>query len=102
VLTIEGPDELAEQLEHDAHWLADNTVVVFACRDEGETLAVVTLFRDERTPFEAPLLTMFGLIAEAFGEQLGRVIRVHHRHVPRDQWDSIDGDLDDRDIDLAA
>lgn len=102
VLTIEGPDELVEQLEHDAHWLASNTVVVFACRDEGETLAIVTLFRDERTPFEAPLLTMFGLIAEAFGAQLGRIIRVHHRHVPRDQWDSIDGDLDDGDIDLAA
>lgn len=102
VLTIEGTDELAEHLEHDAHWLADNTVVVFACRDEGETLAVVTLFRDERTPFEAPLLTMFGLIADAFGKQLGRVIRIHHRHLPRDQWDSIDGDIDEGDIDLAA
>ena len=50
---------------------------------------------------------MLSIIAEHFGSQLARVIHVHHRHLPKDQWGGFETDMDDEDdgfgdIDLAA
>lgn len=97
------PEDLDAFLGDDAHWLADSRLIAFACHQEHECLAVVCLFRDRRHPFPDSLIPTLRIIADLFGKQLARVIRIHHRHLPKDQWGGF-GALDDGDddIDLAA
>jgi hypothetical protein len=71
-------------------------VVAFACRHDDEALAICMLFRDTRSPYPAPLLEQLRTVGELFAAQLARVIRIHHRHLPKDQWGAI-GDTDDGD-----
>jgi len=99
IVVFNDDDDLAEGLGEDAHWLADSRVLVFACQHEGETLAVMTLFRDRSTPFSEELLDQLDVLRGLFAEGLARVIRVHHRHLPEDQWSGWDafGDEDDED-----
>lgn len=100
---LRAPRDLEVFLGEDAHWLAESCAVAFACRHEGECLAVVILFRDRKTPFNDELTPVFQTIADLFGRQLGRVIHIHHRHLPKDQWGGFAGpEDDDNDIDLAA
>lgn len=100
IVTCDSPRQLGEFLGDDAHWLADSGVIAFNCRHDGETLAVVILFRDRGTPFAPALLPTIKIIADLFGRQLARVIRVHHRHLPKEKWGGF-GEPDD-DADLAA
>lgn len=87
VLWLEAGKDVAEFLGEESHWVGESEVVVFPCRHDGECLAVVLLFRDKRMPFEeSTLLPTLRVIAELFGKQLARVIHVHHRHLPKDQW----------------
>ena len=95
-----GADDLHARLGDDADWLAGNALACISCRQDGECLAVVALFRDRRTGFNADAVRLLGMIAELFGRQLSRVIHVHHRHLPKDKW-GMPGAADD-DIDLAA
>lgn len=67
-------------------WLGDaagyfegRQVVTFACRDQDETLAVITLFRSEQQPFDESATECGEALAPMIGERLARVIRVHHR-----------------------
>lgn len=92
--------ELDDFLGDDAHWLGESAVVAFNCRHDGETLAVVILFRDRTTGFAPSLTPTLRLIADLFGRQLARVISIHHRHLPRDKWGGF-GEPED-DADLAA
>lgn len=78
--------ELDAALDQDAHWLEGRALVVLPCRQDGQTLAVVALFRDTATPFTPAHLESCDIIAELFGKQIGRVIHVHHRHLPTDEW----------------
>ena len=78
--------DLDEALGQDAHWLEGRTLVVMPCRREGETLAVVAFFRDAATPYTPSQLESCDIIADLFGKQIARVIQVHHRHLPVDQW----------------
>jgi FixJ family two-component response regulator len=95
--------DMAELLGQDAHWLADCTAAAFSCRHEGECLAVVLLFRDRRNPFSEAALSTLKIISDVFAQQLARVVRVHHRHLPKDQWGGLGmADDADDDIDLAA
>ncbi|MFI4896821.1 MAG: hypothetical protein ACIARR_03240 [Phycisphaerales bacterium JB059] len=107
VLAMSGSADLERYLGEDAHWLGESAAMVIACREDDECLAVITLFRDKRTPFGENDVKMLSIIAEHFGSQLSRVIHVHHRHLPKDQWGGFETDLDDEDdgfgdIDLAA
>ena len=103
VKTFASAEELCAFLGDDAHWLADSCMVAFSCVHEGECLAIVTLFRDRRTPFSDKHTPMLGVIADLFARQLGRVIRIHHRHLPKDQWGGFGAaDEGEDDIDLAA
>jgi DNA-binding response OmpR family regulator len=97
--SLATPEELGAFLGEDAHWLAESCVVTFSCHHEGECLAVVALFRDRRSPFPERVLPTLGVIRDLFGRQLARVIHIHHRHLPKDQWG---GFGEDDDIDLAA
>jgi len=108
IILIDTDADLERYFDGDAHWLTDRSVVVFSCVHEGECLAVVTLFRDKRKPFTPDMMQTLRTIADHFGEQLARVIRTHHRHLPHDQWGLLGDphddlfDIDDDDIDLAA
>ncbi|MCL4741119.1 MAG: response regulator [Phycisphaerales bacterium] len=96
-----GEDDLHARLGDDADWIAGNALACISCRQDGECLAVVALFRERRTGFNADAVRLLGTIAELFGRQLARVIHVHHRHLPKDKW-GLPGTADDDDIDLAA
>lgn len=96
-------EDLEGFLGDDAHWIADSRLITFACHHEDECLAVVSLFRDRRHPFPDSLVPTLGVIADLFGGQLARVIHIHHRHLPKDQWGGFGAmDEGDDDIDLAA
>jgi len=88
-----GRDELTRFLGDDAGWVDDATMLTVPCRDAGECLAVLTLFRDRSRPFDHADERTLGIIGTLLGEQLGRVIHTHHRHLPRDQW-GLSGDWD--------
>jgi DNA-binding response OmpR family regulator len=99
VITICGSLEMDEAFGNESHWLEDSAAMVVSCDQEEESLAVVALFRDESKPFSDEDARTLGIISKLFGEQLNRVIRVHHRHLPKDQWGAIDtGPGDDYDF----
>lgn len=102
IVSCATAEELHDLLGDDAHWIADSGTAAFNCRHDDETLAVVILFRDRATPFVPTLTPTLRTIADLFGRQLARVIRVHHRHVPKEKWGGFGGDTGDDDIDLAA
>jgi ActR/RegA family two-component response regulator len=95
-------EDLGEFFGEDAHWLAESRVITFACHHDDECLSVVCLFRDRRHAFPDSLVPTLRIVADLFGKQLARVIHVHHRHLPKDQWGGFGADEGDDDIDLAA
>ncbi|MBX3359184.1 MAG: hypothetical protein KF745_12245 [Phycisphaeraceae bacterium] len=98
-------EAMAQAIGHDAGWLDESEVVAFCCRHDGEVLAICLLFRDRHSPFTPALLSQLQTVGELFADQLARVIRIHHRHLPKEKWGAI-GDADDVDGsdegDLAA
>lgn len=100
VVSICGRIEMDEAFGNDAHWLEDSAAMIVSCDHDNECLAVVGLFRDQSMPFSEEDVRVLSIISRLFGEQLGRVIRVHHRHLPKDQWGAIDtGAYDEPDDD---
>lgn len=90
VITLATCNDMEEALGSDAHWLDDHGAMIISCTHEDECLGVLTLFRNLNRPFDQEDERTLSIIAKLFGEQLGRVIHVHHRHLPKDQWGSID------------
>lgn len=95
MLHLESERAQRQRLGDDASWLHDSTLVIFACLDEGECLAVVALFRDRATPFTDELLAQLEVMRNIFAEQLARVVRIHHRAVADPEWPGFDVE-DDR------
>ena len=83
-----GEEALDNLMGEHAAWLTGCEAVTFAAEHEGEMLAAVALFRDDRDPFGVRTMQRLGVISELLAQQLARIIRVHHRHVPIDQWGS--------------
>ncbi|MDQ7012847.1 MAG: response regulator [Planctomycetota bacterium] len=77
---------LFERFDNHADWLDGHAVACLSCRHDDECLAVLTFFRDRRTGFSDEHVTMLDAISSLFAEQLARVIHIHHRHLPKDQW----------------
>jgi hypothetical protein len=96
--------ELDAKLGEAAEWLGDQHLLVMPCLHKGECLAVIALFRDRHTPFNEPAVQLMRVVGELFGQQLARVIHMHHRHLPKDKWTSLgDPPADERDdFGLAA
>lgn len=106
IVNLSSRKALSEHIGDQAEWLGDSHVVGFTCRHDDETLAIVVLFRDPRTPFGKSLCEQLEAIGTAFASQLARVIRIHHRHLPKEKWGRI-GDPEggfsgDEDSDLTA
>lgn len=79
VVTITDNVALAGWLGQDAMWLEDRHIIAFACKHEGECLAVLTLFRDGEEPFCGTMLDTCKAIGPMLGEALAKLIRIHHR-----------------------
>lgn len=90
-----GDDALDELMGEHAAWLTGCEAVTFAAEHDGEMLAAVALFRDDRDPFDATTLRRLGVIGDIMAQQLARIIRVHHRHIPMDQWEENEGHSDE-------
>jgi hypothetical protein len=86
VAVLDSAHALEEKLGEHAHWMGESALAAMACRHDDETLAVLVLFRDRRTGFGPDHRESLRIIGDIFGRQLARVIHVHHRHIPRDQW----------------
>jgi len=82
-----GDDALDDLMGEHAAWLTGCEAVTFAAEHDGELLAAVALFRDDRDPFDSRTLRRLEVIGDILAQQLARIIRVHHRHLPMDQWD---------------
>jgi DNA-binding response OmpR family regulator len=78
--------EIDAWLEDNGHWLHDRHVIVYPCRHDGECLAVMAFFRGRSNPFDAENLPIAAALGEIFSRQLARLIRVHHRHLPKHKW----------------
>ncbi|MGD9688571.1 MAG: hypothetical protein AB7K52_03590 [Phycisphaerales bacterium] len=89
VLHLRRVEQLREHVGDGAPWLEDSHMLAFTCRNEGECLAVFTLFRDRANPFNAQIRPLLQRVSEVFGGQLARVVRIHHRHLPREKWGAL-------------
>lgn len=78
---FETPGEIRAEIDDAVGWLDESTMVVFPCRHKGETLAVLVFFRDANRRFTRDLMPQIETMGKLFGEQLARVIRVHHRRL---------------------
>jgi len=85
-LLLCGRHDLQAAIGDEASWLGDANAIVVSCVEEGECLAVLTVFRKGSKPFTDEHRRVFDITAKLFGAQLGRVIQIHHRHLPEDQW----------------
>ncbi|MDP1663202.1 MAG: hypothetical protein Q8L55_14895 [Phycisphaerales bacterium] len=102
VIDLSDPTMLEKALGEGAEWLQGQRVLAFACRQENECLAVFVLFREEARPFAADSAQALSMVRDEFGRQLARVIRIHHRHLPRDKWGAPGDGWDSAEDDLAA
>lgn len=100
---FETEGALRVALDDDAQWLSDSEVVVFACHEDDDCLAIITLFRDRSTPFTEDHLAQLEVMRDVFGKQLAKVVRIHHRHLPaQDNWPGFDIEGEDGYGGLAA
>jgi DNA-binding response OmpR family regulator len=79
---LKDPEQLHQWLGSAVGPLAGHELVAFPCRDENETLAVVVLFRDAGEPFAEEAVEVASAVGDRLGQALGRMIRIHHRHIP--------------------
>lgn len=103
VIEMADAAALEDQVGEGVEWLNGQRALAFSCRQEDETLAVFMIFRDRNVPFPPHATDVLAMIREEFAKQLARVIRIHHRHLPRDKWGRVGDGLDAADEDdLAA
>lgn len=102
VLALPDARAIQEAVGEGVEWLGNQHALAFACRQEDETLAVFMIFRDRATPFADHAHSLLDMIREQFGRQLAKVIRIHHRHLPRDKWGRVGDGLTSEEDDLAA
>jgi hypothetical protein len=73
-------------------WLRDATLAVFACKDKSDDCtALIGIFRDKRTQFDAQSLRLLTIIGEHFGQQLARLVATTNRAAKHNRdttWDA--------------
>lgn len=89
LLHIQGREQIEQHVGDCAEWLGDQEVVAFTCRNGGECLALFMLFREPGAGFTPPSIAVLGETAVVFGAQLARVVKIHHRHLPREKWGAL-------------
>lgn len=96
-VALPTPAAIEQRLGENAHWLGECGAVVAACRYQGECLAVLALFRDQRVPYKQDLPAMLAVLADVFARRLAHVVHVHNRHRPDNAWPGFGPE--DRDVD---
>lgn len=114
VMHITNNHTMTELLGDDWNYLADCHLLSFACTHEGEALAVVALFRDDSEPFAASMVDTAETLGQMMGQQLAKIIRIHHRgmddvpfdnsgkegtYLPPSEWDGYEREADPFDDD---
>jgi len=94
VIHLRTRGQVREKLGESLEWMEDCHVLGLTCRADGECLAVITLFRESQTPFTDDFITLLQRLGELFGKQLAKVVRIHHRHLPRDKWGMLGDPMD--------
>lgn len=87
-VSLHGETQIRHALAGAADWLGDCTVLAAPAIHEGETLACVLLFRDKTTPFAEHARETLESLSKILASQFGRVIKLHHRHLPKEEWAS--------------
>ena len=90
---LRDAEQVAACLEDESHWLEESETLIVPCHETGECLAVLIAFRDRNSPFVDEDHHTIEVLGDLFGKQLARVINVHHRHMPKNQWGLDEGDL---------
>lgn len=103
LIELVGEQQIARAFGTGGSWLGDRRMTLYACRAERECLAVLALMPRRGSQLCEDMRALVSDLGDALGEQLGRVVRVHHRHLPKDKWGTLTeprarGD----DLDLAA
>ena len=75
------PETVMSWIGQEIPYLVDSHLIVFACWEGDEPLAVITLFREKSEPFDPGLLEICQAIGPLLGDRLAKLIRVHHRHL---------------------
>jgi hypothetical protein len=81
--------ELERYIGGDGVWMGEPHVIAFACRHEKECLSIFVLFRDRKTPYPPALVEQMKTVRDLFTMQLAKVIKIHHRHIPKDKWGAL-------------
>jgi DNA-binding response OmpR family regulator len=88
------PAQIEKYMAGDAQWIGESHMVAFSCRHEGESLAIFLLFRDQKMAYSEGVVTQLKAVRDLFAQQLAKVIKIHHRHLPKEKWGAI-GDMDE-------
>lgn len=86
VVTLSGGAEIADFLGDDAGWLDEYEVVAFACKSDDECLAVISFFRELGRGFDEATINELKSMGDLLAQQLARVVKIHHRHMPDHEW----------------
>jgi len=86
---LTDPREIRDKVAGDAVWIGDSHVVAFACRHQDECLAIFMFFRDSKLPYPEAFINQLRVVRDLFAAQLARVVRIHHRHLPKDKWGAL-------------
>ena len=95
IVVCESGEELDRWFGPGAAWLEGSKVVAMNCTADDECLAVITLFREGENGFSQQVIEELEAIRDLFADQLARVVRIHHRHIPMDKWPGFDVETDE-------
>jgi hypothetical protein len=93
-------ESFAVNMDPDQIDFSGNEVITCPCFKNNRCMAVLVLFRDESRTFDSQVLETIETIQGTFGEQLGKILKIHRRAESR--WPSESIDDDDWSIDKAA
>ncbi len=86
VVSLSGGTEISAFLGDDAGWLTDYEVVAFSCKSGDECLAVIAFFRELNREFSVDTVNELKSMGDLLADQLAKVVRIHHRHMPDHEW----------------
>ncbi len=95
VVRCETDADLHKWFGSGASWLEGSKVLAMSCNADDECLAVITLFRESEGGFSDELVKELHAVRDLFADQLARVVRIHHRHLPMDKWPGFDVETDE-------
>ncbi|MDP6600981.1 MAG: hypothetical protein QGH76_01650 [Phycisphaerales bacterium] len=88
-------EEFARWAQLDEELLSDSDIVAFACFDGSRCVAVVVLFRSNTRPFDDEAAMIMDVLRKIFGDQIGKILKIHRRATSEWPAESVDESDDD-------